>query len=109
MVRIRQHILDVKERKPDARAASAIYNTTRCKYKRHGIIAAAREVCNMTRPLGNGLHLIVCQRVRGSMKAVRDVWNTRVFEMETRVVADEIHLYDYTKHDSRAKVMGEST
>ena len=32
--------------------------------------------------------VILCQRVRGSVRAVRVVRNTRVFKTETRVVAD---------------------
>jgi hypothetical protein len=55
---------------------------------RHGIIAAARVDCNATRRLGDGSPQILRQRVRGSARAVRAVRNTRVFQMETRVVAD---------------------
>jgi hypothetical protein len=49
MVGIRHHIPDAKYRKPDAGAASVIYNATRRKNKRHGTVAAAKEVCNATR------------------------------------------------------------
>jgi hypothetical protein len=73
---------------PDAAAASVIYNATHCKIKRHGIIAATREVGNATGRLGHGSRLILRQRVRGSGRAVRAVRNTRVFQTETRVVAD---------------------
>ena len=38
----------------------------------------------------NGNRLILRQRVRGSVRAVRAVRNTRVFQTETRVVADEV-------------------
>jgi hypothetical protein len=48
MERIRHHIPDAKYRKPDAGAVSITYNTTCCNNQRHGIIAAAREVCNAT-------------------------------------------------------------
>jgi pyridoxal biosynthesis lyase PdxS len=89
MVRIRHQNADAKYRKPDAGAASIIYNATRRKNMSHGIIAAARDVCNATRSLGDGSHLILRQRVRGSARAVRAVRNTRVFQMESRVVADE--------------------
>jgi hypothetical protein len=89
MVRISHHIPDQKYKKPDAGAASIIYNATRRKNMRHGIIAAAREVCNATHCFGDGSRLILCQRVRGSTRAVRAVRNTRVFLTETRVVADE--------------------
>jgi len=55
---------------------------------RHGRIAAARVTCNATRLLGNGLNLILRQTIRDDTRAVRAVWNTWVFQMETRVVAD---------------------
>jgi hypothetical protein len=88
MVRICHYIPDAKKRKREAGAASVIYNAMRRKNKMHGIIAAARGVCNATRRLGHGSHLILRQRVRGSARAVRAVRNTRVFQTETRVVAD---------------------
>jgi len=47
-------------------------------------------VYNATRRLGDGYRVILCQRVRGSVTAVRAVQNTRVFLTETRVVADEM-------------------
>jgi hypothetical protein len=90
MVRLRHHIPDAKYRKPDARAASAIYIATHLNSKRHSILATAREVCNATRRLGDGLRLILCPRVRGSASAVRAVRNTQVFHTETRVVADVV-------------------
>jgi hypothetical protein len=88
MVRIRHHIPDAKQRKPDTAPASVIYNAARRRNKRYGIIAAAREVCNATRRLGDGLHLILRQRVQGSARAVRAVQNTQVSQTETRVVAE---------------------
>jgi len=63
----------------------------RCKNRRHGIIAAAREVCNAIRHLGDGSRLILRQSVRGSIRAVRAVIavrNTWAFLTETRFVAD---------------------
>ena len=54
----------------------------------HGQIAAAREVCNSTSRLGDGSRLILRQRARGYVRAVRAVRNTRVFQLETGVVAD---------------------
>jgi hypothetical protein len=87
MVCIRHHIPDTKERKPDAGVASIIYNMTHCSNKRHGIIAAAREVCNATRRVGDGSRLILRPRVQGSARSARAVRNTRVFQAETRVVA----------------------
>jgi hypothetical protein len=38
--------------------------------------------------------LILRPRVRGSARAVRAVRNTRVFQTETRVVADEVQLIE---------------
>jgi hypothetical protein len=74
--------------KPDAGVASVMYNATHCNNKRHGILIAAREVCNATRRLGDGLRLSLRQRVQGSARAVRAVRKTQVFQSETRVVAD---------------------
>jgi hypothetical protein len=45
-------------------------------------------LCNATHRLGDGKRVILRQRVRGSVRAVRAVRNTRVFQTETRVVAD---------------------
>jgi hypothetical protein len=38
--------------------------------------------------LCNGKRVILSLRVRGSVRAIRAVWNTQVFQAETRVVAD---------------------
>jgi len=46
-------------------------------------------LCNATRCLGNGKRVILCQRVRGSVRAIRAVRKTQVFLTETRVVADD--------------------
>ena len=45
-------------------------------------------VCNATCRLDVGQPVILRQWVRGSVRAIRAVRNTRVFLMETRVVAD---------------------
>jgi hypothetical protein len=45
-------------------------------------------LCNATCHLGARKHVILCQRVRGSVKAVRAVLNTWVFQTDTMVVAD---------------------
>jgi len=47
-------------------------------------------LCNATHRLGDRQRVILRQRVRGSIRAIRAVWNTRVFQMETRVVADAV-------------------
>ena len=47
-------------------------------------------LCNATRRRGDGQHVILHQRVRGSIRAVRGIRNTRVFLTETRVVADDV-------------------
>jgi hypothetical protein len=86
----------------------------RRKNKRHRILAAAREVCNTTRRLGDGSRLILRQRVRGSARAVRAIRNTRVYQTEPRVVADDtqdathhVTIYngtrEFLKHKSRNK------
>jgi len=62
-----------------------------CKNTRHGIKAAGREVCNATRCRGDGSHLFLSQRVRGLVRAVKVVRNTRLFLTETRFVADAIN------------------
>jgi len=59
----------------DAGAASVIYNMMLHMNERHGIIAAAREICNATR-------LIFRHRARGSFRAVRAISNTQVFLTE---------------------------
>jgi len=76
----------------DAGAASVIYNATHYKNTRHGIIAATRVVCDATSHLGDGLRLILRQRVRDSVRSVRAIRNTRVVQMETKVVADVFSL-----------------
>jgi len=43
---------------------------------------------NATHRLGDGKRVIFWQRVQGSVRAIRAVWNTRVFLTETRVDAD---------------------
>jgi hypothetical protein len=49
-------------------------------------------LCNATRRLGDGKRVFLRRRVRGSVRAVRAVRNTQVFQTETRVVADEASL-----------------
>jgi len=51
-------------------------------------------LCNETHCLGDGKRVILRQRVRGSVRAVRAVRNTQVFQMETGVVADVL-LWEY--------------
>jgi len=57
-----------------------------------------RWVWNGTRRLGDRMGVIQSQKVRGSIKAVRAVRNTRVFLTETRVLGDALsygqHLVD---------------
>jgi len=45
-------------------------------------------LCNETRLLGDGKRVILRQRVKGSVQAIRAVRNTRLVQTETRVVAD---------------------
>jgi hypothetical protein len=88
MVGIHHHIPEAKYRKPHTSIGSVIYKAIGRNNKRHGIIAATREVYKATCRLGDGSRLILRQRVPGSGRAIRAVRNTRVFQMETRVVAD---------------------
>jgi hypothetical protein len=46
-------------------------------------------LCNATRRLGDLKCVILCQRVQGSVRAVRAIRNTPVCQMKTRVVADD--------------------
>jgi hypothetical protein len=46
----------------------------------------------VTRHLGDGKCAILRQRVRCSVRAVRAVRNTRVFQTESRVVADDVYV-----------------
>jgi hypothetical protein len=87
MVRIRHHILDAKQTKPDGGVASIIHNAMCHKIRRHGIIPTAREVCNTTRRFGDRSRLIFYQRVQGSVRAIRAVRNTPVRQTETGAVA----------------------
>jgi len=56
--------------------------------KRHH--TAMEYVCNMTRRLGDAQRVILRQRVRGSVRAVRAVRNTLVFLTEIRVLAEDL-------------------
>jgi len=47
-------------------------------------------LCNATRHLGNGKRVIRRHRVRRSVRAIRAIWNTRVFLTETKVVVDAV-------------------
>jgi hypothetical protein len=47
---------------------------------------------NATRRLADGQHVILHQRVRGSVRAVTAIRNTRVFQTEPMIVADVIAL-----------------
>jgi hypothetical protein len=59
------------------------------KNKRHGILAAARAVCNVTHLLGDGSHLIHHPPVRDSVRAISAVRNSWACPMETKLVADK--------------------
>jgi len=60
-----------------------LYCDSRCSLTLSGLSPALPGAL-----LCNGKRVILCQRVRGSVRAVRAVQNTRVFQTETRVVAD---------------------
>jgi len=67
-----------------------LYCDSRCSQTLTGLSPAlpGALLCNATRRLGDRKRVILCQRVRGSVRAVRAVQNTRVFQTETRFVAD---------------------
>jgi hypothetical protein len=66
------------------------YCDSRCSQTLAGVSPALPGAlqCNATRGQGDGKCAILRQRVRGAVTAVRAVRNTRVFQTETRVVAD---------------------
>jgi len=91
MVLIGHHIPDTMEWNPETGEASihrVIYYTTCGKNKRHGIIAPAGEVFDMTHRLDVGSCAIRLERVLGSVRAIRAVMNTHVFLTQIRFVAD---------------------
>ena len=55
-------------------------------------------LCNATCRRGDGKRVILHHRVRGSIKAVRAVRNTRVFQTETRVVPDVLSIPGNIQH-----------
>jgi hypothetical protein len=77
--------------KEDVVFPKMLYCDLRCSQTLTGLSPALPGTmqCNATRRLGDGQRVILRQRIRDSVRAVRAVRNTRVFQMETRVVADE--------------------
>jgi hypothetical protein len=73
-----------------------LYCDSRCSQTLTGLSLAlsGAVLCNATRRLGDRQRVILRQRVRGSVSAVRAVRNTQVFQTETRVVADVVVLQD---------------
>jgi len=71
-----------------------LYCDSRCSQTLTGLSLAlpGALLCNATRRLGDRQRVILRQRVRGSVRALRAVWNTWVFQTESRVVAD---VYSY--------------
>jgi len=65
-----------------------------------------RDVCNATHCLGDRWRLILRQRVRCSARAVRAVWNTWVFQTETRVVADVVLVINTPELSARVLING---
>jgi hypothetical protein len=76
--------------KEDAVFPRMLYCDSRCSQTLPGLSPAlpGALLCNVTRRLGDGKCVILCRRVRGSVRAVRAVRNTWVFHTETSVVAD---------------------
>jgi hypothetical protein len=67
-----------------------LYCDSRCSQTLPGLLPALPGALldNATRRLGDGKCVILRQRVRGSVRAVKAVRNTLVFQTETSVVAD---------------------
>jgi hypothetical protein len=67
-----------------------LYCDSRCFQTLPGLSPAlpGALVCNVTHHLGDGKCVILRQRVRGSVRAIRALRITRVFQTETRFVAD---------------------
>jgi hypothetical protein len=67
-----------------------LYCDSRCSQTLTSLSLAlpAAVQCNAIRCLGDRQSIILRQRVRGSIRAVRAVRNTRVIQTESRVVAD---------------------
>jgi len=86
-----------------------LYCDSRCSQTLTGLSPAlpGALLCNATRRLGDGQRVILRQRVRGSVRAVRAVRNTLVFQTETGVVADDSVEY-ITVESSRLAQMNTS-
>src|SRR5882757_1563583 len=84
--------------KEDAVFPRMLYCDSRCSQTLPGLLPALPGAlqCNATRRLGDGKRVILRQRVRGSVRAVRAVRNTRVFQTETGVVADALRTAIYS-------------
>jgi hypothetical protein len=67
-----------------------LFCDSRCSQTLTGLLPVlpGALLCNAISRLGDGQGVIPRQRVRGSVRSVRAVRNTWVFQMETRVVAD---------------------
>jgi hypothetical protein len=70
-----------------------LYCDSRCFQTLPGLLPEipGALLCNAARRLGDGKRVILPQPVRGSVRALRGVQNTQVFQTETRVVADVVH------------------
>jgi len=67
-----------------------LYCDSRCSQTLTGLLLALTGalLCNATRRQGDRQRVILSRRVRGFVRAVRAVRNTRVSQTETMVVAD---------------------
>jgi len=72
-----------------------LYCDSRCSQTLTGLslVLPGALLRNATHRLSDRQHLILRQRVRVSVRAVRAVRNTRLFQTETRVVADDVLKY----------------
>jgi hypothetical protein len=78
-----------------------LYCDSRCSQTLTGLSLAlpGALLSTSTRRLGDGQRVLLRQRVRGSVRAVRAVRNTRVFRMESGVVADVKRLGEWIVYE----------
>jgi len=83
--------------KEDVVIPRMLYCDSRCSQTLSGLSPAlpGALLCNATRCVGDRKGVIHRQGVRGSVRAVRAVLNTRVFQTETSVVADQCLYISY--------------
>jgi hypothetical protein len=87
-----------------------LYCDSRCSQMLPGLFPAlpGALLCNMTRHLGDEKRVILRLSVPGSVRAIRAVRKTRVFQTETRVVADGLSSSSSPSIRTRDPLHGET-